>query len=144
MNANETITAHETAIAHEDGGAAKHLLTQDQYRTFCTQFLAAAHAKNLSAADMLLRNWLLGKNLLNGFTAITNKNKLNNGAHPWLGAQTAHYWLVWTIEWAQRREAQRYWKSGEDQSGLDLLELKPLLGDLKAKLQAEIKSKIEG
>lgn len=44
-----------------------------------------------TASEMLTRNLLLGKNIKNGFTPITNANKLNNGHRPFAGWEQAYF-----------------------------------------------------
>ena len=52
---------------------------------FILAFKRLANAKQLTAADILLRAKLLGKDPRTGFTSITNDKKLANGAQADLG-----------------------------------------------------------
>ena len=56
---------------------------------FILAFKRLANAKQLTAADIILRAKLLGKDLHAGFTLITNAKKLANGAQADLGYSRA-------------------------------------------------------
>lgn len=86
---NHAAAEMTTATAVELDEKAPGILQGQDRAKYIARFKVIANERQLTAGDMLLRNFLLGKDLLNGFTAVTNKNKLNNGHAPWLGAQQA-------------------------------------------------------
>lgn len=59
----------------------KYFETKEQFIAFRNAWAKAAQAKSLNAAHHVLFNILLGRPHDRGFTPITNKNKLANGAY---------------------------------------------------------------
>ena len=66
-----------------------YIYTKEQFLQFNERFIAAANAKNISSADMLLHNIISNKAVRCGFTPITNQQKLSNGAKEWRGFDEA-------------------------------------------------------
>lgn len=71
-----------------------HTLSKTEFLQFQTAFRARANARNISSSDLVLYNLVRGKSPKNGFTEITNKIKINNGAHRWTGFHQAKYNLT--------------------------------------------------
>lgn len=65
-----------------------------EYKAYIVRFKALAHARDLTAADMLLHAILLGKDPKCGFTPITSTLKLDNGAKPMLAFERATFALL--------------------------------------------------
>lgn len=61
----------------------------EEYAAFKRDFKGAAHARQLSAADMLLHATLMGKDPRRSFGLVTNPVKLANGQRPLQGLQGA-------------------------------------------------------
>ena len=65
------------------------ILSPSQFATYRATFKQRASDKTLSPIDMLIYNMIRGLPLSRGFTAITNPNKLANGADPWAAFKSA-------------------------------------------------------
>lgn len=57
-----------------------HILTTEQFKIFQAKFKELARNKNITSPDILLYNIVRGYPTDRGFSAITNHNKLHNGA----------------------------------------------------------------
>jgi hypothetical protein len=76
------------------------IFDKSQFQALQTNFKDSAHNESNSSSDAILYNIIRGKDLKRGFTPITNQNKLNNGADPWLGFKQA----LLTARWAAKRQ----------------------------------------
>lgn len=71
--------------------------TKEAYLAFRQQWSKLAAEKKLTAAMMVFYNAVRGKDLKRGFTPITNKNKLENGARADWGHHMAWFNLKYTL-----------------------------------------------
>jgi hypothetical protein len=81
-----------------------HTLSKHEFLQFQSAFKARATSGKNQAADMLVYNIIRGKDPKRGFTAITNTNKLNNGAGEWFGFTQAKYNALLYIMSPKKRE----------------------------------------
>lgn len=65
------------------------IFSKEQFLQFQAAFKSRANAGLNDSADMVLYNIARGKTTECGFTPITNKNKLHNGASAWFGLSYA-------------------------------------------------------
>lgn len=72
-------------------------ITKEQFIRFRDAFRARAHNKILTSTDMMLYNIVRGLPASRGFTPITNRNKLANGATADEGLQKARIALKWYL-----------------------------------------------
>ncbi len=78
----------------------KFFATKEAHLNFRETFRARAHKKEFSSASyFLLRNICLTRDIKNGFSPATNKNKLSNGYRPWYAIEDAKRQLLSWIRW---------------------------------------------
>ena len=83
------------------------ILSKEQFTQYNARFISTAHAKNLTAGDMLLNNILRNKDIRRGFTPITNPVKLNHGANEWQGFDAARSELRHSLRWVSGIESYK-------------------------------------
>lgn len=101
-----TLNKESKEEQQETGG--RILISKEQYLAFKKAWKDLANKKQLAATDMLIYNLILGRDEKNGFTPISNKNKLkyNCNNDMWYNFNLLKNSLRWKLAYHKNMLAQ--------------------------------------